>query len=66
MFSKQPHVHGESELIGLDEAFRWTEDEVVTQRRRNRARRKRIGFSFISALALTFALLSAKAGIGLH
>jgi hypothetical protein len=66
MFSSQPHVHNEDELIGADEAFRWTEDEVVTEMCRNRARRRRIGLSFLGAFGLAALVVSVKVGLGMH
>jgi hypothetical protein len=66
MFSRQPHVRDDDETISADEAFRWTEDEVVTERRRNRVRRKRIGLSFVGALGLTALIVGVKVSMGLH
>jgi hypothetical protein len=66
MFSRQSHVRDDDDIIGADEAFRWTEDEVVTERRRNRALRKRIGLSFVGALGLTVLIVGIKVSMGLH
>jgi hypothetical protein len=66
MFSRHPHDRHDDEIIGADADFHWTEDEVATERRARLRRRKRIGLSIMSAMALTFLLVGARVGLGLH
>jgi hypothetical protein len=64
MFSSQPRVRDDGEILSPCETFSWQEDDTVTRRRRRRERRNRAWVAIIGVVLVVLVCREALANSG--